>query len=105
MKASGWAFDRSKEAFETVAQDEKEKVILVPEIMLQNHGLLAANHCTRRRTMRSHNVLFVPELQQFPTGRLRLVGLWRKTYQVVLRNVWKEVRLEATKQAFSLANR
>ena len=34
MKASGWAFDRSKEAFETVAQDEKEKVILVPEIML-----------------------------------------------------------------------
>ena len=26
----------------------------------------------------SHNVLPVPELQQFPSGRLRLVGLWGK---------------------------
>ena len=34
MKASGWAFDRSKEAFEKVAQDEAEKVIIVLEIML-----------------------------------------------------------------------
>ena len=26
----------------------------------------------------SHNVVLVPELQQFPFGRLRLVGLWEK---------------------------
>ena len=32
----------------------------------QKYGLLPANHCTRRRTRRCHNVLPVPELQQFP---------------------------------------
>ena len=34
MKASEWAFDRIKEAFEKVAQDEIEKVSIVQEIML-----------------------------------------------------------------------
>ena len=34
MKASEWAFDRTKEAFEKVAQDEAEKVSIVQEIML-----------------------------------------------------------------------
>ena len=34
MKASEWAFDRIKEAFEKVAQDEAEKVSIVQEIML-----------------------------------------------------------------------
>ena len=53
----------------------------------------------------SHNVLLVPALQQFPLGRLRVVGLWEKTYQVVVRNLWREIRLEATTQAFSRANR
>ena len=36
MKASEWAFDRIKEAFEKVAQDEAEKVSIVQEIMLRN---------------------------------------------------------------------
>ena len=31
------------------------------------------------RTRRSHNVLPVPALQQFPLARLRLVGLWGET--------------------------
>ena len=33
MKVSEWAFDRTKEAFELVAQDETEKVSIVQEIM------------------------------------------------------------------------
>ena len=33
MKASEWAFDRMKEAFEQVAQDEAAKVSVVQEIM------------------------------------------------------------------------
>ena len=61
MKASEWVFDRIKEAFEKVAQDEIEK-----------YRLPAANRCASRRTRRSHNVLLVPALQQFPLGRLRL---------------------------------
>ena len=40
----------------------------------------------------------VPALQ-------RLVALRRKHHKVVVRNLWREVRLEATNQAFGRANR
>ena len=50
----------------------------------QKCGLFAANHCARWTTRRSHNVLPVPELQQFPSGRLRLVGLWGENHKEVL---------------------
>ena len=90
MKASVWAFDRIKEAFELVAQDEAEQMSIVQEIMLRS-GLPAANHCASRRTRRCHNVVLVPDLQQFPFGGLRLVGLWRKIHKVVLRNLWRKV--------------
>ena len=36
MKASEWAFDRIKEAFELVAQDEAEKMSIVQEIMIRS---------------------------------------------------------------------
>ena len=40
MKASAWAFDRIKEAFELVAQDEAEKMSIVQEIMLRSTDCL-----------------------------------------------------------------
>ena len=40
MKASEWAFDRIKEAFEQVAQDEAEKVRIVQEIMIRSTDCL-----------------------------------------------------------------
>ena len=40
MKASEWAFDRIKEAFEQVAQDEAEKVSIVQEITLRSTDYL-----------------------------------------------------------------
>ena len=40
MKASEWAFDRIKEAFELVAQDETEKMSIVQEIMLRSTDYL-----------------------------------------------------------------
>ena len=40
MKASEWAFDRIKEAFEQVAQDEAEKVSIVQEILLRSTDYL-----------------------------------------------------------------
>ena len=61
------AFDRIKEAFELVAQDEAEKMSVVQEIMLRSTDFLR----------RCHSVIPVPELQQFP---LRLVGLWVKNH-------------------------
>ena len=39
VKASEWAFDRIKEAFEQVAQDEVEKVSIVQEIMIRSTDL------------------------------------------------------------------
>ena len=60
MRASEWAFDRIKEAFDLAAKDKAENMSIVQEIMLKSNGLLAANHCARRRTRRCHNVLLVP---------------------------------------------
>ena len=40
MEASEWAFDRIKEAFELVAQNETEKMSIVQEIMLRSTDCL-----------------------------------------------------------------
>ena len=40
---------------------------------------ICAHHCARWRTWRGHNVVLVLALQQFPSGRLRLVGSKGKT--------------------------
>ena len=69
----------------------------------QKHGLLAAYRRASWSTGRSHNVLPVPELQQFPSGKLRVVGLWEKDQKVVVCNLWRKVRLEATKQTVGRA--
>ena len=45
----------------------------------------------------------MPALQQFPLGRLTSGG--KKAHQLVVRSLWREIRLEATEQAFSRTNR
>ena len=40
MKASEWAFDRIKEAFDLVAKDEVEKMSIIQEIMLKSTDYL-----------------------------------------------------------------
>ena len=80
MKASEWAFDRIKEAFDLAARGRKDEHFARDHA--QKHGLFAANHFARRRTRRSHNVVLVPALQQFPFGRPRLVGLWGENIQI-----------------------
>ena len=69
MKASEWAFDRIKEAFELVAQDEAEKMSIVQEIMLRSTDYL-------RRIIEpvggQGGVVLVPALQQFP--------FWKTTF-------------------------
>ena len=103
VKAAEWAFDRTEGAFEQVAQDETGKLSIVQEIM--QNGLPAAHHCASWRTRRSYDVPLVPAMQQFPFGRLHLLGLWVKTYILVVRILWREVRWEATKQALGCPNR
>ena len=36
VKGTGWAFDRIKEVFEQLAQDEAEKLSIVQEIMIRS---------------------------------------------------------------------
>ena len=81
MKASERAFDRIKKTFELAAQDGAEKMSIVHEIMLRSTDYLRRIITPIRRTRRSHDVLLVPALQQFPLGRLRLVGLWGRNPQ------------------------
>ena len=56
MKASEWAFDRMKEAFDLVAKDDGRKDEQCARDHAQKHGLLGAHHRARWRTRRSHNV-------------------------------------------------
>ena len=90
MKTSEWAFDKIKEAFDLVAQDEARKVSIVQEVMFKSTDYLRRLIAPVEGQGRCHNVLPMPALQQSPSGRLRLVGLWEKTYKVVLRNVWRK---------------
>ena len=74
MKASEWAFDRIKEAFDLVAQDEARKVSIVQEIMFKGTDYL-------RRIMAPVGgqggvtmSYFCQHCNSFPCGRPRLVG-------------------------------
>ena len=69
---------------------------IVQEVMLRSTDYLRYHHAIWR-TRRSHNVILAPELQRFPSERPRLVGLWEKIHEVVLRDLCREVRLEANK--------
>ena len=81
------------------SQDEFKKGERCVRDHAQKHGQFAANHCAL------HNVVLVPAQQQFLFGRQRLVGLWEKIHKVVVRNLWRKVRLEATEQAFGRTKR
>ena len=44
----------------------------------QKHRLLATHHRASWEARRRYDVILVAALQQFPAGRLRMVGLWWK---------------------------
>ena len=90
------AFDRIKEAFDWIAKDEVEKMRIVQEIMLKSTDFLRRIIAPRRRTRRCHNVVRVPELQQFLFGGLRLVGHCRK--QGMCENLINPLKLLANQQ-------
>ena len=101
MRASEWAFDRINEAFDLEAKGRGRRDEHCARDHAQKYGLLAAHHRTSRRTGWSHNVLPMPAFQQFPIEDY----VWRvsgetRTRWVVVRNLWREIRLEATEQGF-----
>ena len=96
LKASEWAFDRIKEHQEKVAQDEAEKVSIMQEIMLGSTDLLRRIIAPGGRTRRSHHVLPMPHCNSFPLEDYVWWSLGGEHTMVVVRNLWRGVRLEAT---------
>ena len=96
MKASEWAFHRIKEAFELVAQGAR-----------QNRRALCKRSCIIAPAAGQGGFMMsylCPHCNSFPMEDYVWWVSGENTCQVVVRNLWTEVRLEATKQAFSLAN-
>ena len=91
MKASEWAFDRIKEAFRKVAQDEAEKVSFVQEIMLRSTDYMRRITAPVGGQGGVTMSYLCPHCNSFPLGRLLLVGFCEKTYEMVVRNLWRKV--------------
>ena len=73
----------------------------------EKHWLLAAHHRASRRNGRSHFVVRLPALKLFPVGRLNLVGIdgtqrrqqeKEEALQLVVRGLWRPIRMESAKQ-------
>ena len=71
MKVSEWAFDRIKEAFEKVAQDEAEKVSVVQEIMLEVQTTCGES---------SRQLEDKEDSQCLTCARMATVSLWKTTF-------------------------
>ena len=57
-------------------------------------------------TLRAEEVGTCPHCNSFPLEGLHLVGrMGKKHTSLVVRSLWREIRLEATEQAFSRTNR
>ena len=73
----------------------------------EEHGLPEADHRASPRKGRGHIVVRVPSLSSLPAGRLHVVGLNKarrqqqdeEEVQLVVRRVWRPVRLEEPKQS------
>ena len=105
MKASEWAFDRIKEAFEQVAQDEAEKVSIVQEIMFGSKDYLRRIIAPVGGQGGVTMSYLCPHCNKFPLEDYIWWVSERKTYKLVVRNLWREIRLEATEQASIRTNR
>ena len=105
VKATEWAFDRIKEAFEQVAQDEAEKQSIVQEIMIRStdylQPIIAPVEGQGGVTM-SH---LCPNCNSFPLEDYIWWVSGKRAQQLVVRDLCREIRLEATKQAFGRTNR
>ena len=101
MKASEWTFDRIKEAFKLVAQDETEKMSIVQEIMLRSTDYLRRIIAPVGGQGGVTMSYLCPNSNSFP---LEDYVWWVSGGKTMVRNVWRKVRLEATKQAVGRAN-
>ena len=105
VKATEWAFDSIKEAFEQVAQDEARKMSIVQEIMIRSTDYLRRIIAPVKGQGGVTMSYLCPHCNSFPLEDFIRRGLrWKKTHNLVVRNLWRGVRLEAPEQAFGRAN-
>ena len=104
MTASEWAFDRIKEAFDLVAKDEAEKMSIVQEIMFKSTDCLRRIIAPVGGQGGVAMSYLCPNCNSFPLEDYVWWVSGRKDQKVVVRNLWRTVRLEATEQAVGRAN-
>ena len=105
VKATEWAFDRIKEAVEKVAKDESRKLSTAQAIVIKstdNFRRIIAPAGEQGGVTMSY---LCPHCNSFPmVDNVRWVSGGKKAYKLVVRDLWRKIRLEATKQALSGAD-
>ena len=106
MTVTEWAFDRIKEAFEKVAEDEARNLSTVQKIMIRSTDYLRRIIAPAERQGGVTMSYLCPHCNSFPIEDY----VWRvsggeKAYELVVCDLWRKVRLEATEQALCGANR
>ena len=74
VRATEWAFERIRDAFENVAKDEAGRFERRTRNSVEEYRFPAAYHRASRTTRRCHDVVSLLQLQQVSLGRLRQVG-------------------------------
>ena len=99
VKATEWTFDKMKEAFEQVAQDEPEKLSIVKDIMVRS-GLPARVIAPAGGQGGVAMSYLCPNCNSFPLEEYIWCVSGKKEQQLVVRDLWREIQWEAAKQAF-----
>ena len=103
MKASEWAFDRIKEAFELVAQDETEKMGIVQEIILRSTDYLRRIIAPVGGQGGVTLSYLCPNCNSF-LWKTTFGGSLGENHKVEVCNLWRKVRLEAAEHSSGRAN-
>ena len=91
VKVLEWAFDRIKEAIEKVARDEARKLRRIIAPAGGQRGVTMSYLC--------------PNCNSFPLDDYIWWVSGEKAYKLVVRDLLRKIRLEATRQAFGGTNR
>ena len=98
VNVTEWAFDRIKEAFEKVAKDGAKKLSIVQEIMIRSTDYLRRIIAPAERQGGVTMSYLCPHCNSFPMEDYIwwVSGRKKKASQSVVRDLWRQIRLEAT---------
>ena len=96
--------EKSEWRLEPEGETEVQEIVVVSDAVESTFVDLEAKAIASRRKQKTLSVILVPVLQQLLSGGLHMVDLQVKAYKLVVLNLLRKVRLEATKQAVGRAN-